>query len=172
MSYIDENSCECTLSPLELFGVPETQTSIESSSSGEFCPLASLADNNAPLDFTANGSGQEYVDLANTQIYVRVKITKGDGTAIDANSHVAPTNLLLHSMFSEVELKLNDVIVSRCNGTYPYRAMLETLLSYGAAAKQSQLTSALYYKDTAGGHDELDPNGTTLTNLALDRKST
>src|ERR1043165_158932 len=167
MSYIDAKSCECTLSSLALFGVPETQTSIESSSYGEFCPLASLADNNAPLDFTVNGSGQEYVDLANTQIYVRVQITKRHGTAIDANSHVAPTNLLQHSMFSEVDLKLNDVIASSCNGTYPYRAMLETLLSYGAVAKQSQLTSALYYKDTARGHDELDPHGTTLTNLAL-----
>src|ERR1043165_9325459 len=137
MSYIDAKSCPCTLSSLDLFSVNPTQTSIESSSYGEFCPLASLADNNAPLDFTVNGSGQEYVDLANTQIYVRVQITKGDGTAIDANTHVAPVNLLLHSMFSEVELKLNDVLVSSCNGTYC--TMLETLLPCGSAAKQSQL---------------------------------
>lgn len=167
MSYIDAKSCNCTLSQLDLFSVLPTQTSIESSSYGEFCPLASLADNNAPLDFTINGSGQDYVDLGNTQIYVRVQITKGDGTLIDANSHVSPINLLLHSMFSEVELKLNDVIVSSCNGTYPYRAMLETLLSYGSAAKQSQLTCALYYKDTAGGHDESDPHDANLTNSAL-----
>src|ERR1043165_7638054 len=80
MSYIDAKSCPCTLSSLDLFSVNPTQTSIESSSYGQFCPLASLADNNAPLDFTINGSRQEYVDMANTQIYVRVQINKGDGT--------------------------------------------------------------------------------------------
>src|ERR1043165_8319312 len=112
MSYIDAKSCPCTLSSLDLFSVNPTNTSIESSSYGQFCPLASLADNNAPLDFAIHRSGQEYVDLANTQIYVRVQVTKGDGTALEQNSHVAPVNLLLHSMFSEVELKLNDVLIS------------------------------------------------------------
>ena len=33
--------------------------------------------------------------------------------------------------------------------TYPYRAYLETLLSYGPAAKESYLTTAMWYKDTA-----------------------
>jgi len=34
--------------------------------------------------------------------------------------------------------------------------MLETLLSYGRDAKTSQLTSAMYYKDTTGNMDSLD----------------
>ena len=34
--------------------------------------------------------------------------------------------------------------------------MLEMLLSYGHDAKTSQLTSALYYRDTAGNMDSLD----------------
>ena len=33
---------------------------------------------------------------------------------------------------------------------YPYRAYLEALLSHGADAKDSQLTSALWFQDTAG----------------------
>jgi len=37
--------------------------------------------------------------------------------------------------------------------TYPYRAILETLLSYGDDAQKNQLTSALYYKDAAGQMD-------------------
>ena len=35
----------------------------------------------------------------------------------------------------------------------PYRAYVETLLSHGAEAKHSQLTSELWYKDTAGYMD-------------------
>ena len=43
----------------------------------------------------------------------------------------------------------------------PYRAMLETLLSYGGDAKKSQLTSALYYRDQADRTDSVtfDANG-------------
>jgi len=37
--------------------------------------------------------------------------------------------------------------------TYPYRAILETLLSYGKDAKKTQLTSGLYYKEEAGQMD-------------------
>ena len=33
--------------------------------------------------------------------------------------------------------------------TYPYLAYLETLLSYGPAAKESYLTAFMWYKDTA-----------------------
>ena len=40
--------------------------------------------------------------------------------------------------------------MTQATGTYSYRAYLETLLHYGPAAKKSQLTAALFYKDTAG----------------------
>ena len=41
------------------------------------------------------------------------------------------------------------------SNTYPYRATLETLLSYGGDAKKSQLTSALYYRDQADRMDSV-----------------
>ena len=34
-------------------------------------------------------------------------------------------------------------------GTYAYRCYIETLLNYDVSAKESQFSSALYYKDTA-----------------------
>ena len=37
---------------------------------------------------------------------------------------------------------------------YPYRAYIETLLSYGPAAKESQLTGVTWYKDTLGHQDK------------------
>ena len=42
-------------------------------------------------------------------------------------------------------------------GKMSHRAYLETLLNYGPSAKDSQLTAALYYKDTAGKMDIADP---------------
>jgi len=37
---------------------------------------------------------------------------------------------------------------------YPYRAYIEILLSYGPAAKESQLTGVMWYKDTPGHQDK------------------
>ena len=64
-------------------------------------------------------------------------------------------NLFLHSLFSQVDIQLNGTLTTLSANTYPYRAMLETLLSYGEDAKKTQLSSALYYKDAAGQMDTL-----------------
>ena len=47
--------------------------------------------------------------------------------------------------------------MTQATGAYAYRAYLETLLNYGPAAKKSQLTASLYYKDKAGKMDTRDP---------------
>ena len=54
---------------------------------------------------------------------------------------------------------LKEKQVTQAMGTYAYRAYLETLLNYGPAAKQSQLTASIFYKDmyTAGKMDVADP---------------
>ena len=71
--------------------------------------------------------------------------------------HVVPINLTLHSLFTEVEFKLNDTLVGSINSVYPFRAYLKTLLMYGADAKKSQLTAAMYCKDTPNHMDDGDP---------------
>ena len=66
-------------------------------------------------------------------------------------------NNFLHSLFKQVDVFLKGKQVTQATSTYAYRAYLETLLNYGPAAKDSQLTTALYYKDTAGKMDAADP---------------
>ena len=51
--------------------------------------------------------------------------------------------------------------------TYPYRAMLETLLSYGGDAKKSQLTSAMYYKDQPERMDDVTVDNVDMRNSGL-----
>ena len=57
------------------------------------------------------------------------------------------------SLFSQVDVSLNGTFVTPSTNTYPYRAYIKTLLSHGAEAKNSQLTSVLWYKHTAGHMD-------------------
>jgi len=83
-------------------------------------------------------------------------------------------NLLLHSMFSQIDISLNGTLISNATNTYPYRALLETLLTYGEDAKQSQLTRQLFYKDEAGRMDLVLVNnqGANRPNTGLQRRRT
>jgi hypothetical protein len=56
--------------------------------------------------------------------------------------------------FSVVSVSLNEKLVSPPTSLYPDRAYIETLLSYGSAAKESQLTGVMWYKDTPGHQDK------------------
>lgn len=155
MSFVHEYSCECTKSELDLFSVPPTQTSIENGSWVEYHPLSTLA-SGAPIEFEINGSGEDYIDFANSYLHVQAKITLPNGDDIDDGAAVGPVNLFLHSLFSQVDVSLNGTQITPSMNTYPYRAMIETLLSYGGDAKESQLTSELFYKDVAGRMDAVD----------------
>ena len=146
MAFVHEQSCECLKSELDLFSVPPTQTSVENGNWIEYHPLSSVGDD-SPIEFEINGNGEDYIDLANSMLYVRARIVLPNGNNIADDAAVGPVNLFLHSLFSQVDISLNRTQVTTSTNTYPYRAMIETLLSYGDDAKTSQLTSALYYAD-------------------------
>ena len=154
MAFIREGSCECTKSELDLFFVPPTQTSMELGSWVEYHPLTAVRDG-GPIEFEISGTGEDYIDFANTVLYVRARITAMDGTNLTDDAAFGPVNLFLHSLFSQVDISLNGTLITPSTNTYPYRAMLETLLSYGEDSKKSQLTSALFYKDRAGKMDNV-----------------
>ena len=77
-----------------------------------------------------------------------------DDTALDGGADVGSVNLWMHSLFSDVSVSLNENLVSPPTSLYPYRAYIEILLSYGPAAKESQLTGVMWYKDTPGHQDK------------------
>jgi len=144
MAFVNELSCECTKSELDLFALPPTQTSIQQANWVKYQPLTSIL-SNVPLEFDVTGT-----DTTNVMLYVRARVTTIAGTDIAADSTAAPVNLLLHSMFTQVDVSLNETLISSSTNTYSYRSMLETLLSYGEDAKKSQLTLELFYKDDTG----------------------
>ena len=158
MAFVHRLSCEGVKSELDLFAVPPTQTSIEHGGWIEHQPITSL-DSGGPIEFVVPGAGDAYIDLANTYLLVRAKVVRGVGTDIADDTPVAPVNNWLHSLFSQVDVHLNDTLVTPSSNTYPFRAYVETLLSYGAEAKKTQLTSQLWYKDTAGHMEATQENG-------------
>lgn len=155
MSFLHNHSCECAKSELDLFALPSTQTSIESGQWIHYKPISSLSDD-GPLEFQVPGTGDDYIDLSHTLLYVKAKITNSDSNSIKDQIHVAPVNNWLHSLFNQLDVYLNQKLVSPPNNTYAYRAYLETLLNYGPAAKSSHLTCGLWYEDTPHKMDAMD----------------
>lgn len=155
MSLIRSDSDVCAKSELDLFLVPPTQTAIEKGQWIEYYPISNVRDG-GPIEFSVSGNGEEYMDLSSTQLYVKVKVLKDD-KELPENEAVGPINLFLQSLFSQIDVSLNDRMVSSSSNTYPYRAYIETLLNYGSDYKKSFLTSECFYKDTPGHFDENDP---------------
>ncbi|GFX11287.1 uncharacterized protein F54H12.2 [Trichonephila clavipes] len=119
--------------------------------SGNNCTLFFYVFDNAPVEFHISGSAEDYIDLSQTQLYVKAKIVKVDNTPITKDDTVGPVNLFLHSLFSQVDISLNNRVVSNFINTYPYRSYIETLLNHGYDSKTSQLTAKLFYWDSDDG---------------------
>ncbi|KAH9642904.1 hypothetical protein HF086_003503 [Spodoptera exigua] len=149
MSFLHNHSCECVKSELDLFALPSTQTSIENGLWIHYKPISSLADD-GPIEFQVPGTGDDYIDLSHTLLHIKAKVLNQDSTNLISATAVAPVNNWLHSLFSQLDVYLNQKLVSPPNNTYAYRAYMETLLNYAPAAKQSHLTCSLWYDDTAG----------------------
>lgn len=149
MAFLHNNSCECVKSELDIFALPTTQTSIESGQWMQYRPISSLTDD-GPIEFLIPGAGDEYIDLSHTMISISARIENIDSSRLAVDTNVAPVNNWLHSLFSQLDIYLNQKLVSPPNNTYAYRAYIETLLNYGPAAKASHLTCGLWYEDTPG----------------------
>ncbi|KAK3746089.1 hypothetical protein QZH41_004626 [Actinostola sp. cb2023] len=149
-------SQSCHKSELDLFLAPHVQSNIDRGQFIEYFPVSNITDS-GPIEFSIPGSGDELTDLRSSWIYLKVKITKGNGTNLEDDDHVGPVNLFLQTLFSQVDVTMNDKLISSSTNTNPYRAMYTTLLSYGTDAKTSQLQGELFYKDTPGKMDQANP---------------
>ena len=67
---------------------------------------------------------------------------------------MGPVNNWLHSLFSQVDVYLDGMLVT--TSTNAYRAYIETLLCCGDDAKVTQLTSQMWHKDTANHMDAVE----------------
>lgn len=117
-------------------------------------PLNNVKNSDGPIQFNISGTAEKYIDLNDTLLYLRCKTVEADGTELAAGA-IAPINNILHSLFSDVQLKLGDKVVEGGVSMYPYRAYLNNLLLFSKSTKAEQLSMSGFYKDTAGQFDTL-----------------
>ena len=147
-----QGQCECIKSELDLFSTPPLNTSMEKGNEVEFRPISTLT-SEGPIEFNVSPTDEDYLDVGRTKLYLQATIRKDTADAknqrVVAADRVAPINLWMHSLFSQVDIKLNGTLITPSVNTYPYRAYLETLLSYGTEAKDGQLAMQGWYQDTS-----------------------
>ncbi|XP_048010495.1 uncharacterized protein F54H12.2-like [Megalobrama amblycephala] len=158
MALLHRMSGECIKSELDLFTVPLTQTVIEKSSYLEVPPSSAIS-NSSPLEFFIAGNGDDYVDLNNMLLYLRLKITKPNSEDLPADAKVGLINYPGATIFSQVDVSLGDRLISQSSSTYPYRCIIESLINYSKDALESLFSAGLFYKDTAGHMVATDPGG-------------
>jgi len=133
-------------SELALFDPPMSQVSMERSAWVDVYPLATL--DGGPVEFLISGTQDDYLDLNDTILYVKLKITKADGSNLDAAGKVYLANLTLSSLFADVSLFLNEHMVEGGHYLYPYKAYMSTILQFDESAKNTQLQAAGYEEET------------------------
>lgn len=163
MSIISSNSPEGINSRLMLFSLPPTDTSIQNINYIEIRPTSQITATN-PIVYEIPAGGIEYKALHDATHAVKFRIVKADGTIPAGGAKVGVINLPMQSLFKQVDVFLDGKLVSTSNNCYHYNAIIETLLNYGADAKNSQLQSQLFHKDK-GAMDSTDP--TTGDNSGL-----
>ena len=119
METIGGDVTEQITSEVNLFGSIMKQNVIENKFNRDYAPRATIQPGLA-FEFTVKSANGPYLDLTNSRLHVIAKITKADGTNIDANT-AAPINLTLHSMLREIGLEFNGRNVGDTSQLYQYR---------------------------------------------------
>lgn len=165
-------------SGLALFYKPVVEDGEEYTEYVEYRPTGELNSEGA-ITFNITGNDNRYIDLSRTHLKIKCKVVQADGSNIPANTpiggkipdaaRVGPVNLFLHSLWRQVDLSLQQQVVSAEVATrYPYKAYIETLLGYSEDAKETQLEGQLFFKDRGdpGNADPIQGTNSGLLNRA------
>ena len=147
---VHKDSYDCSSSSLDLFLLPPNQSSFQKAI--DYHPITSLSDG-GPIEFKVSGGGKEFLDLACSYLYLKVKVSKADGSKLDGASKIGFANYSIVSLFNQVDIILGGKLVFSATNTYAHRGILEVLLNYDKEAAESQLGCGLFcWTNGSNGH--------------------
>ena len=156
---------------LNIFSQPVTNSAVIGTSYVTLRPTTNVLSNMSVLEFHYPCSSK-YVDLSETRLYIKLRIVDGYGDTVKPNSNVGFINNPLASLFSNVELLLNNVPVSRMpNNIYPIQSYVDIVSHNMESSYYSFMSSRLFSKDTAGYMDDCTLLGNTTIDPVIDPTS-
>ena len=107
---------------LTSFSVPPTQVEMEKGFWEDIDLITSIAASDT-IEFLCAANSGVYTDLASSYLHVKAKITAADGANLGADVQVGPVNLWLHALFSQVEVFLNNKLVTPSKHGLPLQSL-------------------------------------------------
>ena len=143
-----DNQIRCAKSELCIFEPTAVQIVMESSLWCDIHPKASL-NKNSNIEYDISGDTSDYLDLNDTILSLTRKITTHDGNAPSGGNYagLCITNHLLHALFKDVKVYLNDVQIEGGNNLYPFKAAIQNELNFSKESKNIQLTPSGHATD-------------------------
>jgi hypothetical protein len=128
----------CQDASFDLFSRPPMEDGLQDFHDQEILPLTALSSTSTTVEFNIAGEGDEYIDLSELRLYLRVKINTTDKSEI-ADGSVELVKFWPHSLFRQCDLFLNGTLVTTSSNMYHYTAYASSLLSFPKDVKDYQL---------------------------------
>ena len=97
-------------SEFDIFAPKPVQLAIQETKLVHYKSIASV--DQRDLEFLIPADYDTYID-PDIKLFVKDKLTKADGSALDATDHTAGVNNFLHSLFSQCTIILNGVTITQ-----------------------------------------------------------
>lgn len=169
MAYINNINSFLVKSETDIFSPSPLQTSVDNGWYTEFRSVNHV--NDSSLEFYVPESSN-YLDLSQTQLIVKVKITNQDGTDLPKTNKILLVNNFLSSLFVHLGVELNGKAITPANNNYHLRSYVEKLLNYSTDTKLTHLGSSLFYHDNADDFKTMDGDGFQFRSSQLNEDKT
>ena len=120
-----------------IFSDHNVDTSFKSGYFMTYYPIGNV-DSSGPFEFIVPRDPRNWTDMQKTRLEGRIRVVRSDGNDLDEDDNISVCNLFYQSLFENVLFELENIKLDDPSPrTYPYKAYIETLLSYSKAVKQN-----------------------------------
>jgi hypothetical protein len=119
MAKYHKDSEECGLVNFDLLTPPKSCVDIKDVFYTEISTINAVTEGNTPVEFHIPPTPQYYVDLSHTLLYMKIQILKKDGSLLnEEQNRVGPVNGIAHTMLQQIDVHINDKLVTRTSIKY------------------------------------------------------
>ena len=140
-------SGEAVQSEYDVFATPHTVKQTENTQDVYYYPLTPLNSSTDVIEIHITASNEQYIDMSQIILEVTGKFTDLQDKTLADTVLFYPVNNLLHSLFKQIDVYLNDQQIGSGSQTYAYKAYIEKMLNYSKDTKDTSMTAALWYPD-------------------------
>ena len=145
---------ESSVKSFDIFSEPELESDMISFKNIKIKPTTGGSSSTGPIEFLITSLGSEYTLMPSTRLEGACRVVKKTGVDLAGSEDVSVVNMFPSSLFKQIECSVNGTeVVDQSVGAHPFKAYMETLLSYGREAKNTHLLTECFIKDRSGSED-------------------